>query len=543
MTQRAFHSKTRTMRLVLTLLVACFGFQPVFASSPAPLQKGLVRMSVVETSAEKGQKIPGHYPDWYRVLMTGWLAHEPYSEIKMKSPQCDARKLEKLFRDPRVKDLKFQAAVMRRHLRTCQSEIEKPFKTGLRHTFDSLRLAYQTRENKLFRHVLFDLPQGVKVRGLLGLKNDQRPRPLVILRLGIFSSVEEFMAERSFVIQLFDQSPFHLLILENSTSGDFIQNNLRLSLGGFDEGAQNILIANFLRSPRSPLAGRIVSQHFVGISLGGHGVLFAALLNNEKNPSFDSAMLFCPVIDLKKTFENLQSNPLKAPFINYWASDRLSALQQRSMTTFSTFKFLPEALDFLKTHYQGPLMGNLSILKGFDSGSEFWQLNSFHTRLKDLKTPLLSIITSRDQLVPKELNSQTVKSAQFQIVEFPEGEHCSLASAYDWQTILAILKGHILSQSPGFKTQEVEIPLGQAKISHENLSLEVQRIPQSPHLVKIRLEGVLPALEVHLAISQFGFGFPQKPLSESEFQLLRRGILGMVHVVPRNKHLSLIWEL
>ncbi len=38
---------------------------------------------------------------------------------------------------------------------------------------------------------------------------------MVILRVGIFSNVNEFKAERAWLMMLFEQSPFNVLVLEN----------------------------------------------------------------------------------------------------------------------------------------------------------------------------------------------------------------------------------------------------------------------------------------------------------------------------------------
>lgn len=544
MTQRAFRSTNRFMRSILTLLVVwIFNLYSVQVSASSPDGFGGVKMSFVQTDSEQAQNVPGAFPGWYRLMMTQWLSHEPYSILKVKSSNCEPRSLEKLLRDPRLKDIRLQAAVMRRHLRLCQEEIEKPKKASWRHTFDSLRYRYQTDSNQLFQQVLFELPGGVKVRGLFALKRDARPRPFVILRLGIFSSVTEFMAERPLVIQLFDQSPFHLLILENSTSGEFIQNNLRLSIGGYDEGIQNLMISRYLRSTQNPISKRIASLHFVGVSLGGHGVLHAGLLNDaEKQKVIDSMLLFCPVVQLKATFDQLQSSRWRAPLINFWSSRRLVGLQKRSERNLSVWNFLPEAFEFFDSHYQGPLIAYEVSDQTPGASSDFWELNSFHKRLGQLKTPTLSFVTSQDQLVPKEINSNLIQSSHFEKVEFPQGEHCSLSSAYDWQTMLSFIRGHILSQSTKSQLQEVEIPLGKVQTIDQEIRFVISRIAESPHLLKLQIYGIDPLPEVHLALSQFGYGSLKTPLTESEFALLQRGLPGLIQVVKKNSHLSLIWE-
>lgn len=108
----------------------------------------------------------------------------------------------------------------------------------------------------------------------------------------MFGTSEEFKPERFIFMMLFEQSPFNVLVLDNATGPDYLAMNSKPSIGGFSEGLQNMWIAKTLTDPTEPLSQIIESLHMVGMSLGGHGVLFSSLLNefnldenNEKTGS------------------------------------------------------------------------------------------------------------------------------------------------------------------------------------------------------------------------------------------------------------------
>ena len=120
----------------------------------------------------------------------------------------------------------------------------------------------------------------------------------MILRLGVFSNVEEFLPERFLLMQIFEQGLANVLVLENSTGADFIANNQRWTMGGYDEGLQNMQVVRMLRRSSAPLSQLISSVHLMGVSLGGHGVLFASLLNQyngqPEHQAIQSFTTFCP---------------------------------------------------------------------------------------------------------------------------------------------------------------------------------------------------------------------------------------------------------
>lgn len=61
------------------------------------------------------------------------------------------------------------------------------------------------------------------------------------MRLGIFAGIEDFYADRAWAMMLFEQSPFNVLLVENMTNTDFVENNSRFSFGDSDEGIQTFI--------------------------------------------------------------------------------------------------------------------------------------------------------------------------------------------------------------------------------------------------------------------------------------------------------------
>ena len=87
----------------------------------------------------------------------------------------------------------------------CSKALETGHNNIFRNTYETLFLRLHPAQHPYARHVMFHLPGGIRLKGLLALKGDLRKRPLVILRLGIFSNTQEFFPERYLFMQMFEQ--------------------------------------------------------------------------------------------------------------------------------------------------------------------------------------------------------------------------------------------------------------------------------------------------------------------------------------------------
>lgn len=389
-----------------------------------------------------------------------------------------------------------------KNLSDCEPIIQTAFQSQIVNTLMTLSIQLDLKSNPYISSVLFHLPNGTRVGGLLALKGDREPRPLVVLRMGVFSNAHEFFAERSFFIQLFEQSPFHLLLLESTSGTDFVDRNLNFELGGLAEGLQNLYIAKKLKDPTEPVSRLFSEIHLAGISFGGSGVLLANYLNDlQEKPILDSTLGICPMVDIFATFEFHQNGWLRSQVINRWAQGRLKSLSQRLG--------LQERSDFLVALLENQSK-NFRALKESDWPGinlkniqfvSYRTANDFRSWQIAQKTPLTLLWTKKDDLVPPALNSELIEAgpnvSQF---VFQQGYHCSLAVAYDWKYVGRFLQGLILRHSQ-FQPVKVE-----KFISQESLRQAFSYIPfdlESPD-AQMFLSGIefLPDKTLKLKIKQ-----------------------------------------
>jgi hypothetical protein len=488
----------------------------------------------------------GRYSPFLNFLFQNILGWVPDGHGKELSPNCASELWARRLANPKVApSVQLQGALIQKYFRDCAAELE----TGRNSEFANLTQMMSTKlepeKNPFLHQVVFSLPGNIKLKGLLALKGDFKKRPLVILRLGVFSNVEEFMPERSWFMMLFEQTPFNVLVVENMSGSDFIADNSRFAFGGYDEGIQNILLAQILKDPNEPLSRLVESLHLFGVSLGGHGVFFASLLNSlnstKGRPLFQSFMAACPVVNLETTMHHLSSTKPFAYLVDLWSRKRLAGLPEKlpSVNDHDSFAFLEKSVSEVARTYQGGLsyVTSVKLPSGMVDGPEFWKLNDFWGFYKSVQDPVLVLATHNDPIVPFGLNSQTLQSrklnsvaANISVVEFPRGIHCTLPVPYDWKVISSLTQSYILSHAPGFKTkpEALEMDIGAAK---ENAVALLRVLPFDGKDKFVRLEITvrssnepLQKINLNLPLSEFDFRFLNSELSPSEQWMIERWV-------------------
>lgn len=207
------------------------------------------------------------------------------------------------------------------------------------------------------RNVILKLPQGVILKGFLAMKADRVKRPLIVFRAGIFSNTQEFYPERAYLIQLFEQSSFNFLLLESSSGADFIKHNQALSFGGFDEGMENLWVAQKLKNSNEPISQFIGDVHLAGMSFGGHGIFSALWLAEYQRttPIFQSALALCPLVHFAETFAYHNADPLMMKILNFWSSRRIRILKDR-YPQLTNENFVTDLLALINSSYKQPLI-------------------------------------------------------------------------------------------------------------------------------------------------------------------------------------------
>lgn len=492
----------------------------------------------------------GRYPVFLNFLFQNVLSWTPDGAPKVMSASCEPEVWGGRLQDPRVKDsISLQGALVQKYFQDCAGDLATGKTSSISNLSRMMTMKYQPQINPFLRRVVVQLPGNVKLKGLLALKGDFKSRPMVVVRLGIFSSIEDFKPERAWAMMLFDQSPFNVLFLENMSSGDFVSNNSQFSFGGYDEGIQNIHVAKLLQDPVQPISRLVESVHFFGVSLGGHGLMFASLLNDMNSPKsrplIQSFTAMCPVINLQDTMGNLTGGGTFSAMVDLWSRERLKGLGTKMTTVneYDNFSFLKKAVSEIARTYQGGLsyVSTVHLPPGMKDGADFWGLNDFWKFYKDVKQPVLILATDQDMAVPYALNSERlqnksmkVDSKNIRVVNLPEGYHCTLPIPYDWKAISTILQSYILSHSPGFKmeTKSLTVDLGDEDwrdfySAPATAVLSVEEPDRDHNFVKLEIEvtnsaGKDKTLNLSLPLSDFDFRFLDKELTDPETEMLVR---------------------
>lgn len=276
----------------------------------------------------------------------------------------------------------------------------------------------------------------VYLNARLALQN--KPAPLIVFRNGVFSSVDSFLAERTYAYLFFFKLGYHLLIIENTTSPQFISNNSFLSFGGIDESLQNILIGKYFADEKNPIHNLIQSLHLAGISLGGQGVLYASQLNDLNHHIYQNVTALCPVVHLKSNLETFfYPHNLSNYFKNYWARKRLTPIFHRlgDFKISTTENTIQDVFTHIAKNYQGPILlnENIKVPHYFYDKKYIWDLLESWNEYKDVKTPVTIIATKNDDLVGYQINGGTlIDQKNTEHILFNYGNHCSLPIAYQW---------------------------------------------------------------------------------------------------------------
>lgn len=411
-------------------------------------------------------KKPGKYPElftWYREKLVGW-SYQPTS--KNYSAGCDPKTYEQALSKEK-KSGKYLDSIHQSFWSKCTTEYEKglvPHSDSLSHL---LKIQYDYLKSPFFNRIAFRFADGTVLKGVVGLKDRKDKRPLVMIRLGIFSNSEDFIAERALVIQLFEQGPFNVLILDNLSSAEYATRNPHLSIGGPIEGLQNIEIAKILRDAASPLAKLIDSIHVIGISLGGNGMLKSVLLNEFEqlttgHKPIQGFVGLCPVIDVYNTFAPHMQKSIKNIGTDILASLRMDGFRQKQNIsfldlTFSWLKLEPlifkTALKQAEIDYPKHLAQAQTVAYPFEKS--FQESAHFIDRLENIQTPVNIFYSEDDPYTPKEQNAELLSNLNltknlknnFGFFKLNSGIHCTFQASNDWNAIAAMINGTILSQT------------------------------------------------------------------------------------------------
>ena len=364
-----------------------------------------------------------------------------------------------------------QAEGIRNFFNRCETILHNQGVGALRAFYEVTQIRYDICRNSRLRKVHIRLSDGTYVRGILGLKSDHQPRPMIIAKCGVFCNMND-PSIKLMLMHLFDESPFNILVLTNVTGSSFVRDNERVDLGGLEEGLQMIQVAQLLRSTH--LSSKILSLHAVGISLGGHAALYASFYNqffrdNEGKPLLQSVFAGCPVVDLQASVEDLFDSGVRGKVAQLDFSDEYSRFIDKSSILKEMFpeqSALPEgheisrrvaefAIQSYSKKTPGWLPGPINDL-GIQNETELWALNNFlHWADQDRTTPTLIwagrddwVVQARNNTVRLDEQLKKTKNPDLQVVLTDWGNHCALSRMLGWDVTSSLLRTHALVNSP-----------------------------------------------------------------------------------------------
>ncbi len=423
----------------LALLIITFSFEPARAEILTPTDWQTLKrdkMEIEDYSSAQGDVISSYIPFFKEIghYFWGW---DPKKELKKASDQ--------IYREPP------------------DSKTNEMMK--------SLFVEFDVSDTNHFRKVWFTPTPEVRFRGLFGIHDFKKKRPLIILRLGIHGNVDELIAERFLAKIIYDDLDANFLVIESLTSHAFLSKNKNISLGGVDEGLQTFLALNEISNSR--FNSLVSDYHLIALSMGAHGTFITAMLDQQNSQKIKSILNFCPLINLKETFEfhNRAESNLAGALVDLWNVRRLkavfdiykdeSALRKWWITILDLKpRFTPVLLGLLERDRRQPLISTEQVNKlvknmkwpvglenHFNTSLGFFELNNFWKYYQGVKTPMTIYTTPNDPLVVNELNAELIfngkQEGDFSNLKFTRlerGIHCGLAPVYNWNYIVKLVK-------------------------------------------------------------------------------------------------------
>jgi hypothetical protein len=392
----------------------------------------------------------------------GMLKEIPTGVAKRSvSAACDPHRFEESILNKKRTTAEFYT-VAKSYFKKCSSELSQGTIKGILGLVKFSMYQYQFFRHPQIKPMTVTLADGTKIPAILALKLDPRPRPLVILRCGVFCSAGQSATTKAYMMHLFDQSPFNVMILANQTGLDYLEANRRVSLGGWAEGYENLEVGEWMRNKWEG-RHRISSMHLMGISLGGNAAVFGASFNDkylrpDGQKIFKSVTAICPVISLRPTLDKLYSGAIIGRiFGGVTKSQFLDAkpfnLDVSDMISESVIPNKSGMADYI-----GSLASTSLQRRGIASTTEsFYRSNNFFNLKEVVTTPLMVFASKDDSIVNNETNAQTFmdwhvyeKSKTAGVVNLSYGNHCGFASVYGFNATAAVLRDFVLLHSPEF---------------------------------------------------------------------------------------------
>ena len=379
------------------------------------------------------------------------------------SPECDAQVLNKTLAMPNM-DNKEYYEIVRKYYKRCEGELSSKSIVGLLGLLQFERHTYPFGKHPDVKYHTIKLPDGSKLPAIIALKRDNTPRPFVVVKCGVFCSVGETATLRNYLMHLFDQSPFNVMIVSNHTGYDYIKANGIVTLGGWDEGHEAIILAKWLKE-ESWFKHKISSLHYAGISLGGNAAVFTSYYNDmylkkTGQKYFNSSTAICPVVSLQPTLQNLYSSSIVGRIFNSTTKNHFNSVRPfvKDVPDMISNDLYPESRKEMPFYIASLASESLQRRGVASTPSSFMKSNNFFNLPEVRETPLLVWASKDDMVVDPKENAlvladwdQYENSRNVGVLSLNYGNHCAVTSSYGDASTAAVLRNFILLNSPEYK--------------------------------------------------------------------------------------------
>ena len=360
---------------------------------------------------------------------------------------------------------------------------------------DYITVKYPLDQSEQVRKVILTLPNGRKITGSLGFQDTDEPRPLMVVRCGLLCKADNTFSSNTVIMRFLEEGPFHVLMLENTSSSVYIANNQAFSIGGFMGGKELLEALSYIS--QSQFADRFSSYHIHGISMGGSDAFMAAVYasqNPGRFPKISSVSMICPVLDVERSIET--------------SYQRFIASGVAQIMTLSTVLQIYDEIDYLSQNYtrseirrmnprqlqrlvseaavdqarQASQDGwGLAPFKGdvIDTKYEFFQANRMPDLQKYVTIPTYVFHARNDRVILDSANFSRLEGSleaspnpHIATVALSRGDHCGYGVAYGWNVFSSLQRELILRHVPELETRSEAYPMNFLSEDRQAINLD-----------------------------------------------------------------------
>lgn len=380
------------------------------------------------------------------------------------SPDCDPHRFEESVIDQPTSTPQYYARLQEFYSR-CGDELSDKGATGMKSLLNYSFYEYDFFSHPLVKKYSVTLPNGIQVPGILAMKQDPRPRPMVIIRCGTFCAAEESPSTISFLMHFYDQAPFNVFLMASTTGEDYIRQNGYVSIGGWNEGYEALQVGMWLKESWE-FKDRISSLHFAGLSLGGNAAVLGASFNDmyplpDGSKVFNSVMALCPVVNLEPTLQHLFADPIMGRvFYSEASGEFLDMKPYVNIPELLSKDLIPQRAGM--TDYIGVLNVESMQKRGVAMTEDsYFASNNFFNLTTPVTTPMLAMAAKDDAVVVNKLNALALSqdnmyqnSSTLSVLNMEYGNHCAFSAAYGTEFIGTVLRTFVLSHSPEYSNYQ-----------------------------------------------------------------------------------------